>query len=179
MRRLIRSALEAVARRNGGDPAYTIAMYAASPRALRRLGTASGLLSHREVAPLDAIYAAQLVGSLAEGCGSCVQIHINMARRAGVSDELIEDLLRGRPLASADAALATRFARAIIGRGDDEAPAREAVRSRWGDKGVVDLTIATQTSRFLSMLKAGFGYATHCGAFNVGDRAVTVHQRAA
>lgn len=171
--RLVRHAIEAAARRNGGDPAYALALYAASPKALRRLGQAVSLLSHREAVPPEGAYAAQLVGALAEGCGSCVQIHIEMARRAGVSKELIEAVLRDRgPLPSVDAALAVRFARAIIARGEDEGAARDAVRGRWGEKGVIDLTIATQTSRFLSMLKAGFGHATQCEVFSVGERTV-------
>ncbi|CAN7659484.1 carboxymuconolactone decarboxylase family protein [Phenylobacterium sp. LjRoot225] len=178
--RLAKLAIETITRRNGGDPDYAIALFAASPQALKRLGKAAELLSHREAASLEAAFAAQLVGALAEGCGSCVQIHINTARRAGISDDLIEAVLRGDDQhLTSDAALAVRFSRAIINRTDEEAEAREHVRERWGDKGVVDLTMATQTSRFLSMLKVGFGYATSCERLCVGQNAVEIRRPAA
>jgi len=34
-----------------------------------------------------------------------------------------------------------------------------AVRARWGDKGVIDLTMALQMGRMFPMVKAGLGYA--------------------
>jgi AhpD family alkylhydroperoxidase len=178
MRKLQRMIIEAIVRRNGGDAGYLLNLHAISPRALRRLGAAARMLEHREAVPVDAAYAAQLVGALAEGCGSCVQIHVDMARKAGVGDEQIAAILQNGS-ASADVALAMRFARAIMSRSADEEPARQTVRTRWGDKGVVDLTIATQTSRFLSMLKRGFGYATECGPLIIGGRNVTPVREAA
>ena len=72
-----------------------------------------------------------------------------------------------------EAALAFRLARALVERSEDEPFARQAVQDLWGGKGVVDLTIATQVSRFLSMLKYGFGHATSCEALSVGDRRLT------
>jgi AhpD family alkylhydroperoxidase len=173
-RKLERLIIEAIARRTGTYGEYIIKLRAISPRALRRLGAAARMLTHREAVPVDAAYAAQLAGALAEGCGSCVQIHVTMARKAGVADDQIAAMLQNdQSSLSPDAVLAMRFARAITIRSADEAPAREAVRDRWGDKGVVDLTIATQASRFLSMLKAGFGYATECGPLLIGERTVT------
>lgn len=170
-RKLVQMAVEASARRVGGDAAYIMSLYAISPRVLKQLGAAVKMLSHREAVPIEAAYAAQLVGALAEGCGSCVQIHINMAREAGVNDEVIASVLLGdlAPL-PVETVLAIRFARALIERSEDEPAARQAVQDLWGGKGVVDLTIATQVSRFLSMLKFGFGHATSCEVLSVGDR---------
>ena len=178
--KLERLIIEAMARRNGGDAEYIINLRAISPRALRHVGAAARMLSHREAVPADAACAAQLIGALAEGCGSCVQIHVHMARKAGVSDEQIGAILQNDGDAlSAEIALAIRFARAIIRHSADEGAAREAARAKWGDKGVVDLTIATQTSRFLSMLKGGFGYAAQCGSLTVGEcRVVPVREAA-
>jgi AhpD family alkylhydroperoxidase len=178
--KLVKLVIEAAARRNGGDSSYMVALYAASPRVLRRLKSAVDMLSHREAIPVEAAYAAQLTGALAEGCGSCVQIHINMARDAAMGDEQIEAILLGDETAlSVNVALAMRFARAISSRSPDEHAARECVRARWGDKGVVDVTMATQASRFLSMLKFGFGFATTCDSLLVGGRVVNPTNAAA
>jgi AhpD family alkylhydroperoxidase len=144
------------------------------------LGKVSALLAHREKVPVEAAFAAQLIGALEEGCGSCVQIHIGMARRAGLRDHAIEALLRDDQAAlSPDAALAARFALAISRRSGDESEARDAVRARWGEKGVIDLVMATQVSRFLTMLKAGFGHATACDQLSVGPSTIVPVRRAA
>lgn len=173
LNRLTRLAIQAAARRDPENAGYMLALYDASPRVLRQLKAAVGMLSHREAVPVDAAYAAQFVGALAEGCGSCVQIHVDMALGGGVSEGQIEAMLKGDEAAvSRDVALAMRFARALVLRSSTEAELREEVRERWGHKGVIDLTMAVQTSRFLSMLKAGFGYATTCGTISVGERRV-------
>ena len=177
---LVERAIRASARRDGTDPDYILALYDTSPRALRGLGRVAALLSHREAVPVVAAFAAQLTGALEEGCGSCIQIHVNMARKAGVPDRVIEAVLSGGGEAlPPDAALAARFALAISCRNGDETEAREAVRARWGARGVVDLVMATQASRFLSMLKAGLGYATACGPLSVGGRMVVPMRQAA
>lgn len=177
---LVERAMRAAAARNGTDVSYLMALYDASPTALRGLGKVSALLAHREAVPVEASFAAQLVGALEEGCGSCVQIHIGMARKAGVADALIEAILTdNNDDLPPDVALAVSFARAISRRSEAEAAARELVRTRWGDKGVIDLVLAAQTSRFLTMLKAGFGHATACGPLRVGDRTIHARRRAA
>lgn len=176
---LIERALEAAARRSDGDVRYFRAFYATSPRALRKMGKVTTLLAHREAVSAEAAYAAQLVGALMEDCGPCTQIHVNMARKAGVDDAQIEAVLRSdRPAMSADTALAVRFAGAIAVRSTDEEDARQAVRERWGEKGVVDLTFATQASRMLIMIKAGLGFATACERVKVGARTVDVFRLA-
>jgi len=171
--KLERYVIEAISRRSGADVNYALALHAISPAALKKVGSVNKLLYHRETVPVDAAYAAQIVGSLAEGCGSCVQTHIDAALNAGMSEDLIEAVLMGdKTSASFDVALAMRFARAMTFRLEDEIGAREAVEREWGPKGVVDLTLATQVSRFLSMLKYGFGYATECSKQRVGAREV-------
>lgn len=171
--KLVKFAIEAAARRNGGDANYLVALYNASPRVLKSLKAAVNMLSHREVISIDAAYAAQIVGALAEGCGSCVQLHVDMARRAGVPEKDIAAVLHGEEtLLLPETSLAMRFARAIASKSDDVPALGDEVRERWGEKGVIDLTMATQVSRFLSMLKTGFGHAIACEAVKVGEHVV-------
>ena len=180
MRFLIKRAIEVSAARSGTDADYMLALYSASPKAVRGMAKVSALLAHREAVPVEAAFAAQLTGALEEGCGSCVQIHIAMARKAGVEDALIEAILtRDLDFLPPDVALAASFALAISRRSADEVESREGVRARWGDRGVVDLVIATQLSRFLTMFKAGFGHATTCGPLQIGDRTIYAHGRGA
>ena len=172
---LVERALDSSAKRYDGDASYLRAMYAASPRALRKFGSVSKLAAHREAASVEACYAAKLVGVLAEDCGPCTQMIVNMAREAKVNDIQIEAVLRADPTAmSIDTALGFRFAHAIVSRSCDEDAARQAVRARWGDKGIIDLTLAAQISRMFPMVKAGLGFATACRRVTIGAKSVDV-----
>jgi hypothetical protein len=70
--------------------------------------------------------------------------------------------------------LGFRFADAILHRRPGEDEVREAVRAEWGDKGVIDLTLALQVGRIFPMVKAGLGYAKECRRVIVDGRPVDV-----
>jgi hypothetical protein len=108
-----------------------------------------------------------------------VQIVVDMARAAGVPDATIDAVLR-RDAGSMneDAAIAFHFADAVARRTFDDDDARDAVRARWGEKGVLDLTFALQASRLYPMIKAGMGYAKECLRVTVGDQSVAVAKAA-
>lgn len=155
------------------DVGYMRAMLKTSPAAFFKFASMMRLASHREAAPPDALYAAKLVGALHEDCGPCVQLVATMARRAGVGDADIEAIVSGDADAmSADAALGFRFAAALVGMTDDLAAARAAVRLRWGEAGLIDLTLGAQVSRIFPMIKAGLGYAQSCQPIRIGEKAV-------
>ena len=56
---------------------------------------------------------------------------------------------------------------------------RDAVRAEWGQKGVIDLTLALQMGRMFPMVKAGLGYAKECRRVAVGGNNVDVVKQAA
>ncbi len=165
--------------RYGYDVSYLHALLKASPRAFFRFTSVSGLARHAEAAPKAAIFAAKLVGAMTEDCGPCVQLGADMARAAGLADNEIAAILSRRAEdMSSDAALGFAFADAVARRDPAADAAREAVRARWGDKGVVDLTFALVTGRLFPMTKAGLGYANACSRVTVGDRAINVAKAA-
>jgi hypothetical protein len=145
------------------------AMYEASPAAFSGFMKGTALARHRIAAPLEASEAARLVGVLAEDCGPCVQIVVDMARENGMADAQIEAVIKGDLAAmQEDTALGYRFARAIVERLPEANSLREHVRARWGDKGVLDLTLNVQISRLYPMIKLGMGYAKNCTMVTVG-----------
>ncbi len=161
------------------DVSYMRAILDASPPAFFKFGAAMRLSRHREAASVSASFAAKLVGAAHEDCGPCVQIVVDMAREAGVADATIDAVLRRDITAMGEeAALAFRFADAIVRKAPDGDDAREAVRRAWGDRGVVDLTFALQYSRIYPMVKAGLGYAKSCARVTVGERIVAVAKAA-
>ena len=165
--------------RYGYDTSYMQMMLDHSPSAFFKFAKIMGASQHREAAPLDAWYAAKLVGATKEDCGPCTQLVVDMAREAGVRDDQIEAVLAGKHSAmTAATATGFRFARAVAERSADEDVCREAVRRQWGDKGVIDLTLALQIGRMFPMVKAGLGHAVACRRVDVGGRPVDVHRPA-
>lgn len=173
MRWLINRMFDTAARRYDYDVSYMRAMYEASPKACMRFLKVAALARHREAAPLAASEAARLSGTLAEDCGPCTQLVADMAREKGVPDDQIAAIVTGDiGVMSADTALGYRFARAIIARLPEADELREEVRTRWGDKAVLDLTLGAQMSRTYSMIKAGLGFAKICGPIRIGAATV-------
>ena len=162
------------------DVTYMKTMLAASPKAFFEFAKLFGLSRHREAAPKAAVFATKLVAALFEDCGPCTQLVVNMAREAKVASADMEAVLRRDAAAmSADAALGFRFAEAIAYRLPDEDEVRDAVRAAWGEKGVIDLSLAFAISRVFPTTKAGLGYAKECRRVTVDGHGVDVVKRAA
>ena len=159
---------------------YLHFMLETSPAAFFKFSKFMTLSRHGESASVSALFTARIVGAVSEDCGPCVQLNVNIAREAGVAAEDIAAVLRrDKTVMSPDVRVAFDFADAILRRaGDDDGP-REKVRARWGDKGVIDLTIALQASRFYPMVKSGLGFAKTCQRVDVGGAGVDVVKRAA
>jgi hypothetical protein len=157
------------------DTTYLQAMFREAPSAFWRFALLNVPANHRSAAPVDAWFAAKLVGAVSEDCGPCTQLVVNMARAAGVNGEQLQAVLRRDPGAMGeDVALGFRFATAVIERTEDEDAAREAVVARWGRAGVVDLTLAFAIGRVYPMTKAGLGYAKECRLVVVDGAPVSV-----
>lgn len=160
-------------KRLNSDLRYLRVLNAASPRGFDRFLKATALARHCEAVPIAVSHAARLTATAFEDCGPCVQIAVGEARAAGMADEVVRAILEANPAAlPGDAALAYNFARSILTRAVAVDEARQAVRARWGEKGVVDLTMATQASRLYPMIKLGLGYAGACQQVRVGPALV-------
>ena len=104
-----------------------------------------------------------------------------MALEAGMAKDQIEAVLRRDPRAMNDATASRRSALPMpwcaAPPNDDEF--RDAVRAQWGDKGVIDLTMALQMGRMFPMVKAALGYAKECRRVTVDGHDVDVIKQAA
>lgn len=177
---IARRMLRTFRQRYGYDTAYIEVVLKESPSAFFRFAPLMKASRHREVVPVEASFAAKIVGAKAEDCGPCTQLTVDMALEAGVSKGQIEAVLRRDPRAmNSDTLLAFRFADAVVRRSVDDGECREAVRARWGEKGVIDLTFALQMGRMFPMMKAGLGYARECRRVNVDGTEVDVVKQAA
>jgi hypothetical protein len=177
---IARRMLRAFCERYGYDTSYLEMMLKEAPAAFFKFAPVMKASSHREVVPVEASFAAKLVGAMAEDCGPCTQLCVDMAREAGVPRPEIEAVLRRDPRAMSDTTcLAFRFADAVARRTGGDGEFRDAVRAQWGPKGVIDLTLALQIGRMYPMVKAGLGYARECRRVTVDGHAVDVVKQAA
>ena len=180
LKSIARNRIRALSKHYGYDASYLEAMLDASPAAFFKFARLTAAANHRESVPMDAAFAAKIAGARAEDCGPCTQLVVDMALEAGMARDQIEAVLRRDFEAmSEDTALGFRFAEAIIARARNEDEVRDAVRTAWGEKGVIDLTFSLQLGRMFPMVKAGLGFAKECRRVTVGDKAVDLAPLAA
>jgi hypothetical protein len=177
---IARRMLRSYSKRYAYDTSYLDMMLRESPAAFFKFAPLMKASRHREVVPIEASFVVGIVGAKAEDCGPCTQLVVDMALEAGVPKDQIEAVLR-RDLRAmrSDVLVAFRFADAIARRSLDDGEHREAVRARWGQKGVIDLTMALQMGRMFPMVKAALGYAKECRRVSVGGNEVDVVKQAA
>ncbi len=115
-------------------------------------------------APAEAIAAAGIVGTLAEDCGPCTQIGVDIAVRSGFDPAVLRAILAGDEAAMGEtAALGYRFAKAVLARDMEEAdPLRDEILKRWGKAGLVDISLSLTTARMYPTLKYGLGHGKAC-----------------
>jgi hypothetical protein len=177
---IARRILRKYGKRYGYDVSYLEMMLSESPAAFFKFAPVMKASAHREAVPIEASFAAKIVGALAEDCGPCTQLVVDMALEAGMARDQIEAVLRRNPRAMNDATtLGFRFADAVVRRSADDDEFRDAVRAQWGEKGVIDLTLALQLGRMFPMVKAGLGYARECRRVTVDGHNVDVVKQAA
>lgn len=177
---LARRMLRAFAKRYNYDLSYAELVLSQSPAAFFKFAPLMKAAEHREVIPLQTAFAAKITGALAEDCGPCTQLTVDMALEAGVPEDQIQAVLRRDTRAmTPDTLLGFQFADAVIRRSTEDEVYREAVRARWGDKGVIDLAMALQLGRMFPMLKLALGFAKECRRVSVAGHQVDVLKQAA
>ncbi len=162
------------------DVSYMRHMLKVSPAAFSKFAKLTELSQHCEAAPKDALFAAKIVGAVAEDCGPCVQLVVNMAREAGMArNQIIAVLERDRTAMSEETVLGFQFADSVVRRSSSDDEVREAVQTQWGEAAVIDLTLAVQIGRVFPMVKAGLGFARTCQRVSIDDAAINVVKEAA
>ena len=172
---LFRSWIDRFERTWNYDAGYMRYVLDASPATLLKFSFVAGMVDRR-AAPGAAIAAAGIVGTLAEDCGPCTQIGVDMAAAGGVKPAVLRAILAGDEAAMGpDAALAWRFARASLARDMETAdPLRDEIVRRWGEKGLVAIAMSLTTARMYPTLKYALGYGKACSKVVVAGQPAPV-----
>ncbi len=175
LKTLIRSRLDAFEREHDYDMGYAREILDISPSALLKFNRIMGMAQYRQEVPLEAWYAAKLVGTLGEDCGPCTQLVAGMAEREGVAPATIRAILR-RQLAAmpADAALGYRFTQAALEHDLEADALRAEVVHRWGRRALVSLAFALTSARIFPTLKYALGHGHSCVRVRVGGEELPV-----
>lgn len=117
--------------------------------------------------PPTAACVAGIVSAMADDCGTCVQIGVNIARERGVSRDILQAVVRRQPDDLPDELRDVyRFAEAVT-TGVDDDELREKLRQRYGDRGLIDLGLAIAMHRVYPTFKRALGYAKSCSLVTV------------
>lgn len=140
-----------------------------SPGRLARFAFIKVVEGPRQHTPANLYHAAGLAAAMAEDCGPCVQIHVNLGLKDRVQAGTLQNLVQGRlDAVDPDAALGFRYGDAVA-RGEDASDFRDAIVGKWGEKALIELAFAVATARFYPALKRGMGYAHACEKIKVGN----------
>ena len=161
--------LDAFERRWGYDVGYGREILAADPAALVAFSLSGALGGYRRDVPADAWFAAKLVGTLAEDCGPCTQLVIDMAEAAGVPAATLEAVMRRDFTAMpAETALAVRFAEACLDHAPEADEMRDDIVRLWGERGLVSIAFALTAARLYPTVKYALGHGRACQRVKIG-----------
>jgi hypothetical protein len=171
LRWLIRRKLDAEEKKLGESVDYLRHVVDVSPAAFLRFCSILPFANCRKVLPKDAWFVAQLVALKHEDCGPCLQITVNLARKAGVNAALLRYVLDGDCHEMAQEMVdVLRFTQSVITAAGDEDQLRETLRQRYGDRGLIELSYAIASSRIPPTVKRCLGYARSCSVVSVEVR---------
>ncbi|MDB5424200.1 MAG: hypothetical protein JWQ29_1616 [Phenylobacterium sp.] len=159
----------------GYDASYMRDVIATSPASLVKFALGARAADPK-AAPPAALFAAGLAGVLAEDCGPCIQLGVDMAVAHGIDPRVVRGVLAGDEAAMGETAcLAFRFARASLARDMAAAdPLREEIVRRWGEKALVAISLSLVASRMYPTLKYALGHGKSCSRVMVEGVATPV-----
>ena len=151
------------------DASYMRELIDVDPHAMLTFGKVQGLTKYRKDVPLAAWCAAGLVAVMAEDCGPCTQLGIDMAERQGVDPAILRAVVaRDYTAMPYDVALAVRFTEATLRHAPQADDLREEVLRQFGKRGLISLAFAMVAARSFPTLKYALGHGRACMRLTIG-----------
>jgi AhpD family alkylhydroperoxidase len=142
---------------------YLREIAANAPASFRLLGRVSQLGQSMKPVDRHAAHLAGLAAAMHDDCGTCVQIHINLARQDGVSEDTLRRAVMGEAgTLPAPLAEAFRFGEAVAANDPELHELREKLEAQLGKRAVIELALAIAFARFYPVVKRALGHARSC-----------------
>ena len=147
---------------------YQRDMAVASPGSALRLQEIGRLIRENQSVPESVAMMAALGAVMAEDCGDCVQIYVNLALKAGVDKTIVKAALENHlSEMPADLKLGFCFGRVVSENDPMLLEKGAAVEARFGRKALVDLAMAVALARFYPTVKRALGHSRSCSAIAI------------
>jgi len=175
LRWFLRRQIAAFERTWNYDASYMYELIDVDPRAVLAFGKLQAIGNYRKGVPVTAYYAAGIVAVMAEDCGPCTQLAIDMAQKVGVDPAVLRAVVtRDFKAMPAEAALAVRFTEATLRHALEADALREEVVRRFGKRGLIALSFAMLAARSYPTLKYALGHGHACRRLAIGGEKVPV-----
>lgn len=147
---------------------YQRDMAAASPGSAWRLQEIGRLIRENQSVPESVAMMAALGAVMAEDCGECVQIYVNLALKAGVDKAIVKAALDNHlSEMPADLKLGFCFGRVVSDNDPMLLEKGAALEAKFGRKALVDLSLVIAMARFYPTVKRALGYSRSCAEVKV------------
>jgi hypothetical protein len=157
------------------DASYLHEMIDADPRAAMAFGKLQAFSAYRQGVPPAVYSAAGIVAVMAEDCGPCTQLGIDMAQKGGVDAAVLRAVVtRDFKAMPFEVALAVRFTEATLRHAPEADDLREEVVRQFGKRGLVALSFAMLSARMYPTLKYALGHGHACTRLAIGGEKVPV-----
>ena len=147
---------------------YQRDMAAASPGSALRLQEIGRLIRENQSVPETVAMMAALGAVMAEDCGDCVQIYVNLALKAGIDKAMVKAALEHRysdlPI---DLKLGVCFGRVVSENDPMLLEKGAALEAKFGRKALVDLALTVAMARFYPTVKRALGHSRSCAEAKV------------
>lgn len=153
---------------HGVSLAYLRCMLRASPAHFFKFLKVMPLAGFRRALPPDVYHLARIVTARHEDCGSCLQMEVHQARKAGVVDDVIRASIENNPCAlPSNLAEVHLFTQALLEHTGEEDLYRQSILQRYGENGLIELAIAIAVCRMFPTVKRALGYSSHCAQVTI------------
>lgn len=151
------------------DASYLHELTDVDPGAMLAFGKLRAISRYRKDVPPAAYCAAGIVAVMAEDCGPCTQLGIDMAARRGVNPAVLRAIVaRDLTAMPFEVALAVRFTEASLQHAPEADDLREEVVRQFGKRGLIALSFAMLAARMYPTLKYALGHGHTCTRLTIG-----------
>ena len=154
-------------KRTGSEMPYLRTLADASGAAFAKWMLAMPAADHRRVAPREAWHLARLGATVAQDCGTCVQVVVNVARKDGVGALLLRQALDAPDTLPDDDRAAYAFGLAVGQNAPDVAEHAGRIAALFGHEAHVELAMAVAMCHVFPVMKRGLGMALACSLVTV------------
>ena len=157
------------------DASYMHEVIDVDPRAMLAFGKLQAISSYRKGVPPAAYFATGIAAVMAEDCGPCTQLAIDMAQRGGVDPAVLRAIVtRDFTAMPTEVALAVRFTEATLRHAPEADELRDEVVRQFGKGGLITLSFAMLAARMYPTLKYALGHGRACTRLAIGGENVPV-----